>query len=105
MSILDIDTGLAAALIQEIRKLEDAADILNNEKKELDNDPNKKLVLELAIKFIRELSDKKIMIIIKMAEEHGRLSGLPKVSKGNEAEVSTETKPAITSGEGTAATL
>lgn len=101
MTNIILDIGKMTFLLVEIRKLEDAAEVLNNEKKLLDSDPNKKVILEIACKLIWELSEKKANEVIDLIEEHGRLSRLPEASKGNEAEVSVQTEPATKDREST----
>src|SRR2546423_11976608 len=83
---MPIDIGQAAFYIQEIRKLEDALDILSKIKRE-EVDPNKKTILEIAIKIIDEEANERVMEIIKIAEEYGRLRDLPSVSQGVKEEV------------------
>jgi hypothetical protein len=83
----NIDIGQAAFYIQEIRKLEDAVDVLEKIKRE-EEIPNKKTILEIAIKIIREESDQRVMEVIQIAEEYGRLRDLPSVSEGVKEKVS-----------------
>ena len=88
----DIDVGLAAALITDIRKLEDAADKLA-EIRRGEQVPNKKVILDIAIKIIREETDKIVLELLEILKEHGRLRNLPEASTRAKEEVPVPAYP------------
>lgn len=94
-----LDIGLSAALVTDIRKLEDAADILA-ELRRAEVEPNKKVILDIAVKLIREESDKRVLELVEIIKENGRHTSVSSVGTGIKEEVPSYPKEVITETDG-----